>query len=79
MQHPKNIAYVAGILGAVGIASLLALGSALAEIHLGANGHGEGQLSIATRVVADSNGRFLHLENFGIEPTRLQDVHVEKR
>lgn len=51
----------------------------LAEIHLGANGHGEGQLSIATKVVADSNGRFLHLENFSLEPTRLQDVHVEKR
>jgi hypothetical protein len=51
----------------------------LAEIHLGPNGHGEGQLSIATKVVADANGRFLHLENFSFEPTRLEDVHVDKK
>jgi hypothetical protein len=51
----------------------------LIEIHLVANGQGEGKMSIATRVVADSSGRFLHLEDFSAEPTRLQNVHVEKK
>jgi hypothetical protein len=51
----------------------------LVEMHLGPNGKGEGRMSIATKVVADSNGKFLHLEDFAAEPTRLQDVHAEKR
>jgi hypothetical protein len=51
----------------------------LIEIHLGSDGKGEGRMSIATKVVADANGKFLHLEDFSIEPTRLQSVHVEKK
>jgi hypothetical protein len=50
----------------------------LIEIHLDKNGHGEGRMSIATKVIADAQGKFLHLEDFSVEPTRLQNVRLQK-
>jgi len=51
----------------------------LIEIHLGPDGKGEGRMSIATKVVPDANGKLLRLEDFSIEPTRLQNVHLAKK
>ncbi len=51
----------------------------LIEIHLDASGHGEGRMSIATKVVADAQGKFLRLEDFSVEPTRLQSVQVQRK
>jgi hypothetical protein len=47
------------------------------EIHLDKNGKGEGRMSIATKVTADDAGN-LHLENYSVEPVRLQNVQVRK-
>ncbi len=51
----------------------------LIEIHLGPDGKGEGKMSIATKVVPDANGKLLRLEDFSIEPTRLQNIQVAKK
>jgi len=51
----------------------------LIELHLGANGRGEGKLSIATKITENQDGRYLTLEDYSAEPVRLQDVHVEKK
>jgi hypothetical protein len=48
------------------------------EIRLGANGQGEGKLSVATKIRFDKESRTLELENYGIEPVRLTKVTVEK-
>lgn len=46
----------------------------LVEIRLGADGEGEGRMSIATQITASSDGRYLQLENYTTEPVRLQQV-----
>ncbi len=51
----------------------------LIEIHLDASGHGEGRMSTATKVIADAQGKFLRLEDFSVEPTRLQSVQVQRK
>jgi len=51
----------------------------LVELHLGANGRGDGQLSIATKITEGTDGHYLHLEDYSAEPVRLQDVHTETK
>jgi hypothetical protein len=51
----------------------------LIEIHMDPNGKGEGRMSIATKVIADADGKFLRLEDYSVEPVRLQQVHVQKK
>lgn len=48
------------------------------EIHLDKSGKGEGRMSIATRVTAGGDGN-IHLENYSIEPVRLQNVQVRTK
>ena len=48
------------------------------EIHLDRNGKGEGRMSIATRVTAGGDGN-IHLENYSVDPVRLQNVQVRTK
>jgi hypothetical protein len=48
------------------------------ELHLNANGEGEGKMSYATRVTADAESNTVVLENWGTTPVLLQGVHREK-
>jgi hypothetical protein len=47
------------------------------EIRLDRNGKGEGRMSIATKVTASDQGD-IHLEDYSVEPVRLQNVQVRK-
>jgi hypothetical protein len=47
----------------------------LMEIRLDKNGHGEGKLSIATKIEISQDGKEIELENYATQPVRLQDVH----
>lgn len=51
----------------------------LIEIHLGADGRGEGKLSVATRITVDRDNHQIELENYATQPVRLQEVRIEKR
>jgi hypothetical protein len=51
----------------------------LIEIHLDAKGKGEGRLSIATKIIPNTDGKYLTLEDYSAEPVRLQEVHVVKK
>jgi hypothetical protein len=51
----------------------------LIEIHLGSNGHGEGKMSIATKIETSPDKHEIELENYATQPVRLLDVHVENR
>jgi hypothetical protein len=44
------------------------------ELRLNNGGEGEGKLSRATRVIASSDGRFVHLENWETQPVDLTQV-----
>jgi hypothetical protein len=44
------------------------------ELHVDAQGNGEGRLSRATRVVASENGRFVELEHYAAQPIDLTEV-----
>jgi hypothetical protein len=48
------------------------------ELHLNANGEGEGKMSYATRITADPESNTVVLENWGTSPVLLQGVHREK-
>jgi hypothetical protein len=50
----------------------------LVEIHLGPNGHGDGKMSVATKIELSSDKHEIELENYATQPVRLLDVHVEK-
>ncbi|HXO19335.1 MAG TPA: hypothetical protein VOA87_05335 [Thermoanaerobaculia bacterium] len=47
----------------------------LIEIHLDKNGHGEGKMSIATKIEISKDGKEIQLEDYATQPARLQDVH----
>jgi len=47
------------------------------EIRLDKNGKGEGRMSLATKVTASDQGD-IYLENYSVEPVRLQNVQVRK-
>jgi hypothetical protein len=48
------------------------------EIHMNKNGEGEGKLSLATKITADSDHKTIILEDYGIQPVLLQHVREEK-
>lgn len=48
------------------------------EIHMNKNGEGEGKLSVATKITADSDHKTIILEDYGIQPVLLQHVREEK-
>lgn len=50
----------------------------LMEIRLNRNGEGEGKASIATKISFDKKKNTMELENYGIEPVRLNQVKIEK-
>jgi len=47
------------------------------EMQLDENGNGEGKLSLATRVIATSDGRFVQLENYAVQPVQLNEVSCD--
>jgi hypothetical protein len=44
------------------------------ELRLNNEGTGEGKLSLATRVIAGSDGRMIQLENYDTQPVQLNEV-----
>jgi hypothetical protein len=48
------------------------------ELRLGADGRGEGKMSIATRVTADKKNNTIELEHWGTQPVMLKDVRRER-
>jgi hypothetical protein len=44
------------------------------ELRVNNAGQGEGKLSLATRVIASEDGRFVHLENWDTQPVALTEV-----
>jgi len=48
------------------------------EIHLDANGEGQGKMAVSTKLTFNKKKNLVEIENYGIEPVRLQKVHVEK-
>ena len=49
----------------------------LAEIHLTKDGKGEGKLATRAKISWNQETRTVEIENYGIEPVRLTEVHVE--
>jgi hypothetical protein len=50
----------------------------LIELHLNANGEGEGKLSVATKITADPENKVVVLENYATQPVLLTSVKREK-
>ena len=50
----------------------------LLEIRFDKNGEGVGKASIATKISFDKKRNTMELENYGIEPVRLNQVKIEK-
>jgi hypothetical protein len=48
------------------------------ELHLNADGEGEGKMSYATKITADKDSKVVTLENYGTQPVLLQSVRREK-
>ena len=48
------------------------------EIHLNADGRGEGKMAVATKLAFNKKKNIVELENYSSEPVRLQNVRVEK-
>ena len=44
------------------------------EMRMDDDGEGEGTLSRATRVTSSDDGRFVQLENWGVDPVRLTEI-----
>jgi len=49
------------------------------EIRLDKNGHGEGKMSVATKIETSSDGSGIELENYASQPVLLQNVHEQAR
>jgi hypothetical protein len=49
----------------------------LIELHIGAEGKGEGKMSIATKIMYDKNKNEIVLENYQSQPVLLTDVRKE--
>jgi len=47
------------------------------ELHINANGEGEGKMSIATKITADKESKTIVLENYATQPVLLQSVRRE--
>jgi hypothetical protein len=50
----------------------------LLEIRLDKNGHGEGKLSVATKIEVSRDGKDIELEDYATQPVLLQDVHEQR-
>jgi len=50
----------------------------LLEIRLDKDGHGEGKLSIATKIEVGAEGKEIQIENYATQPVRLQEVRVSR-
>lgn len=50
----------------------------LVELHVGANGKGEGKASVATKVIFDKDANSVVLENYTNQPVALQNVARQK-
>jgi hypothetical protein len=48
------------------------------ELHLNAEGSGEGKLSPATRITGDKENKLIVLENYSTQPVLLNDVRAER-
>ncbi|HZT76218.1 MAG TPA: hypothetical protein VFA27_06145 [Vicinamibacterales bacterium] len=48
------------------------------EMHLNADGEGQGTMSVATKVMADKETGTIQLENFGTTPVMLTNIKREK-
>ncbi len=48
------------------------------EMHLNADGEGNGTMSVATKIMADKETKTIQLENFGTTPVMLTSVKREK-
>jgi len=48
------------------------------ELRLNKDGEGEGMMSLATKIVADKEGKTITLENWGTQPVTLKSVRREK-
>jgi hypothetical protein len=44
------------------------------ELHLNPDGEGEGKISVATKITADSDNKIVTLENYSAQPVLLQSV-----
>lgn len=51
----------------------------LAEIRLTAEGKGEGKMAGAAKITYDKDARRIEIENYGIEPVRLNEVRVTSK
>jgi hypothetical protein len=48
------------------------------EMHLNADGEGEGTMSLATKIIADKENNMVVLENYGTTPVLLKSVKRER-
>jgi hypothetical protein len=48
------------------------------ELRLNNDGEGEGKMSIATRIIADSENKIITLENYDTQPVLLKNVSRER-
>jgi hypothetical protein len=44
------------------------------EIHINADGEGEGKMSLATKIIADKQNKQIVLEDYGTQPVLLKSV-----
>jgi hypothetical protein len=51
----------------------------IVELHINANGEGEGKLSLATKIMVDKDSNTIVLEDYANQPVLLQSVKREKR
>jgi hypothetical protein len=48
------------------------------ELHINADGMGEGKMSLATKITGDKENKLIVLENYATQPVLLNDVRREK-
>jgi hypothetical protein len=48
------------------------------EMHVNADGEGDGMLSYAAKLIPDKEGNLITIENYGTQPIRLQQVKRER-
>ena len=49
------------------------------EMHLNADGEGEGKMSVAAKIIVDPDNKIISLENYGTSPVLLQGVKRERQ
>jgi hypothetical protein len=51
----------------------------LIQIHMKADGTGEGKLALATKITADPDTKMIEIEDFANQPVQLVDVKAERK